>query len=163
MFALADQLLRRRPMTVRPALLSWVFVALALPLSGCGDSATPTFPTVTTPTPTAVDPTTFESFTGTLGVNGAAFYSFEVAEYGSVNLTLQNVGGVTGVPESIWVGLGVGVPDGTDCSTTASTGTQAGGGPHVSSALEPGTYCARIYDIGNLAAPTPFNVLIEHP
>ena len=39
----------------------------------------------------------------------------------------------------------------------------AGGGPHVSSVLSAGTYCARIYDVGNLAAPTPFKVLIAHP
>ena len=63
----------------------------------------------------------------------------------------------------MWVGIGIGVPDGTDCSTTTSLNTQAGGGPHVSSALEAGTYCARVYDIGNLAAPTPFALLIAHP
>lgn len=150
-------------MTVRGTLLAYTFVTLALPLGACGDSNTPTSPTDTTTTETAVEPTTAVSFTGTLGVNGAAFYSFEVTQYGTVNLTLQNVGGVTGVPESVWVGLGIGVPDATDCSTTTSANTQAGGGPHVSSVLSAGTYCARIYDVGNLAAPTPFNVLIAHP
>lgn len=153
-------------MTARAALLVYAFVTpvLVLPLSACGDSSTPTSPTdTTTTTQTAVEPTTSESFTGRIGVNGAAFYSFEVTQYGTVNLTLQNVGGVTGVPESVWVGLGIGVPDGTDCSTTTSTNTQAGGGPHVSSVLAVGTYCARIYDVGNLAAPTPFDVLIAHP
>jgi hypothetical protein len=151
-------------MAVRCVLLLCTVVTLALPLGACGDSDSPTSPTDTTPeTETAVEPTTLESFTGRLGVNGAAFYSFEVAQYGTVNLTLQNVGGVTGVPESVWVGLGIGVPDGTDCSTTTSTNTQAGGGPHVSSVLAAGTYCARIYDVGNLAAPTPFDVLIVHP
>lgn len=139
-------------------------VTLALPLSACGDSDTPTSPTdTTTPTETAVEPTISESFTGRIGVNGAAFYSFEVTQYGTVNLTLHNVGGVTGVPESVWVGLGIGIPDGTDCSTTTSTNTQAGAGPHVSSVLAAGTYCARIYDVGNLAAPAPFDVLIAHP
>jgi hypothetical protein len=145
------------------ALLACTIVALALPLNGCGDNTTPTSPTDTTPTETAVDPTTSLTFTGTLSVNSAAFYSFDVTQYGTVNLTLQNVGGVSGVPESVWVGLGIGVPDGTDCSTTTSTNTQAGSGPHVSSVLSAGTYCARIYDVGNLASPTPFNVLIAHP
>lgn len=96
-------------------------------------------------------------------MNGGAFYSFDVTAFGTVNLTLQNVGGVTGVPETVWVGVGIGVPDGTDCSTTTSLTTQAGGGPHVSSVLAAGTYCARIYDVGNLAAATPFAVLIAHP
>jgi hypothetical protein len=112
---------------------------------------------------TAAEPTISEQFTGTLRVNGSAFYSFEVTTYGTVNVTLHNVGGVTGVPESVWVGLGIGVPEGTDCSTTTSLNTQAGLGPQVTSTLQAGTYCARIYDVGNLAAPTPFSALIVHP
>jgi hypothetical protein len=152
-------------MTARPigVLLACAIAGFALPLTGCGDNATPTAPSDTTPTETAVAPTTTQTFTGTLSVNAAAFYAFDVTQYGTVNLTLQNVGGVTGVPESVWVGLGIGVPDGTDCSTTISLNTQAGSGPHVSSVLSAGTYCARIYDVGNLAAPTPFHVLIAHP
>ena len=131
---------------------------------GCSDADSPTSPTDTsTTTATAADPTISEQFTGTLRVNSSAFYSFDVTTYGTVNVTLHNVGGVTGVPETVWVGLGIGVPDGTDCSTTTSVNTQAGAGPHVSSVLEAGTYCARIYDVGNLAAPTPFSALIVHP
>ena len=133
---------------------------------GCSDYDSPTSPTTTTTTTTTVtaaDPTISEQFTGTLRVNGSAFYSFEVSTYGTVNVTLQNVGGVTGVPESVWVGLGIGVPDGTDCSTTTSLNTQAGLGPHVTSTLEAGIYCARIFDVGNLAASTPFAALINHP
>lgn len=133
--------------------------------AGCSDSAAPTSPTDTSTTAAevAAEPTISERFTGTLGAGGSAFYSFDVTTYGTVSVTLQNVGGVTGVPESVWVGLGIGVPEGTDCSTTMSVNTQAGAGPHLSSELEAGTYCARIYDVGNLAAPTPFSALIVHP
>jgi hypothetical protein len=131
---------------------------------GCGDADSPTSPSDTsTTTVTAAEPTIAEPFTGTIGANGSAFYSFEVTTYGTVNVTLHNVGGVTGVPETVWVGLGIGVPDGTDCGTTTSLNTQAGGGPQLSSVLEAGTHCVRIYDVGNLAAPTPFSVLIVHP
>jgi hypothetical protein len=143
------------------ALASLCFASLLL--AACGESNSPTSPSTTTPTEIAAEPTIAESFTGTLTVNGGAFYSFEVTAYGTVNVTVQNVGGVTGVPESVWVGVGIGVPEATGCSTTTSLSTQAGGGPHVSSVLAAGIYCARIYDIGNLAAPTPFAVLIAHP
>jgi hypothetical protein len=139
-------------------------ISLGLLTNGaCGDDS-PTSPTDTsTTTVSAAEPTIEEQFAGTLGANGSAFYSFDVTTYGTVNVTLQNVGGVTGVPETVWVGLGIGVPDGTDCITTTSVNTQAGAGPQVSSVLEAGTYCARIYDVGNLAAPTPFSALIVHP
>ena len=150
---------------VRAAVVGVCLCVVGVTNGGCGDSDTPTSPTDTTTTTAAVaaEPTISEQFTGTLGVGGSAFYSFEVTSYGTVNVTLHNVGGVTGVPESVWVGIGIGVPDGTDCVTSTSGNTQAGGGPHVSSVLEAGTYCARIYDIGNLAAPTPFSALIVHP
>ena len=85
-----------------------------------------------------------------------------VGAYGTVNVTLDRVGG-SGVPTTVWMGVGLGVPDGTDCGTTTSLSTQAGTGPHISTTLDAGTYCARIYDIGNLAAPAPFAITIAHP
>ena len=151
--------LRERVVRARLPLLC----VFALSLAGCSDSNSPTSPTDTTAAETPVDPSTTQTFTGILAVHGANFYSFEVAKYGTVNLTLQNVGGVSGVPESVWVGVGLGVPDATDCSTTSSNNVQAGTGPHLTSTLDAGTYCARIYDVGNLAASTPFAVLIAHP
>lgn len=150
-----------RSLALRVALL----VAVGLAPAGCGDDDTPTSPTstTTTTTTTTAEATVSESFTGSLPVNGARFYSFDVPSNGTVTVTLNNVGGVTGVPSTVWVGLGVGVPEATDCATSTSLSTQAGGGPHISTTLTPGTYCARIYDIGNLAAAAPFNVTIGHP
>jgi hypothetical protein len=150
-------------------LCSRVLLCLALVAmvagAGCGDDDSPTSPTDTSTTPpaTTAEPTISEEFTGSLPVGGVRFYSFDVTALGTVNITLDRVGGVAGVPATIWVGIGVGTPDGTDCSTTASLSTQSGGGPHISTSLAAGTYCARIYDIGNLAAPAPFAVTIAHP
>lgn len=161
---LAILLLSVGAMHVRSTIVVLAWLSGAVLAVGCGASDSPTSPTDTGPTTeTAAEPTVAEQFNGTIGVNGSGFYSFEVGAYGTVTLTLLNVGGVTGVPESVWVGVGLGVPDGTDCSTTTSTSAQAGAGPHVSSVLDAGTYCARIYDIGNLAAPTPFAIRIDHP
>lgn len=152
-----------RSLALRVALVVSVGVAPA----ACGDDDTPTSPTTTTtttttPTTTAAASVT-EEFTGTLPVRGARFYSFEVPTNGTVTVSLDRVGGVAGVPSTIWVGIGVGVPEATDCTTTTSVSTQAGGGPHISTTLAPGTYCARIYDIGNLAAPAPFGITIARP
>jgi hypothetical protein len=132
--------------------------------AACGDDSTPTSPTTTTTTTTtaAAEASISEAFVSSVPVNGSRFYAFEVGAYGTVNVTLDRVGG-GGVPTSVWVGVGLGVPDGTDCSTTTSLNTQAGSGPHISTTLDVGTYCARIYDIGNLAAAAPFAVTIAHP
>lgn len=134
--------------------------------AACGKDS-PTSPTTTTTTTTttstAAEASNTETFRGTLPVSGFRFYSFEVPAYGTVTVSLDNVGGSTGVPASVWVGVGLGVPDGTDCSTNISLNTQAGGGPHISNTLSAGTYCARVYDIGNLAAAAPFSITIAHP
>jgi hypothetical protein len=136
---------------------------LGVSLTGCGKSTTPTSPTTTTATEDPEVAIVTESFAGTLPVGGARFYSFEVSASGTAELTLEQVGGNSAVPPTVWVGLGLGIPDGTDCSTTTSLNTQAGATPQVSSVVNPGTFCARVYDIGNLAAPAAFLVTIAHP
>lgn len=158
-------LLNRMLMLARPGVLRLVLLTTIVGAAACGDD-TPTSPTTTTtPTPasTVAEATVLESFTGTLPVGGFRFYSFEVPTNGTVTVTLNRIGGNAGVPSTVWVGLGVGVPDGTDCPTTTSGNTQSGAGPHISTTLTPGTYCARVYDIGNLAAQTTFDVTIGHP
>lgn len=150
-------------MTVCQRLLCLVLALYAAgATAACGDDSTPTAPTTTTATVTAAPATISEAFASSVPVNGSRFYAFEVGTYGTVNVTLDRVGG-GGVPTTVWVGIGLGVPDGTDCSTTTSLSTQAGAGPHISTTLQAGTYCARIYDIGNLAASAPFALTIAHP
>ncbi len=151
-------------MTVRQR-LSCLGIGLysAVAVAACGDD-TPTSPTTTTTTTTAVaaPASVSEQFTGSVPVGGSRFYAFEVGTFGTVTLTIDRVGG-GGVPTSVWVGLGLGVPEGTGCATTTSLNTQSGAGPHISSTLAAGTYCASIYDIGNLGAPAPFAATIAHP
>jgi Bacterial pre-peptidase C-terminal domain len=152
-------------MSERSPLVQVALLAVAVGVTAaCGNNDTPTSPTTTTSTTTSAlaEAKVFESFTGTLPVGGFRFFSFDVPENGSVTITLDRVGGGS-VPTTVWVGLGVGVPDGTDCPTTTSLNTQSGGGPHISTTLTPGTYCARVYDIGNLGAAAPFAVTIGHP
>lgn len=151
-------------MTVCQRLLCLAIVLYAAgATAACGDDSTPTSATTTTTTTTtAAEAGISEAFVSSVPVNGSRFYAFEVGAYGTVNVTLDRVGGGV-VPTTVWVGVGLGVPDGTDCSTSTSLSTQAGAGPHISSTLAAGTYCARIYDIGNLAAAAPFAVTIAHP
>ena len=131
---------------------------------GCSDD-TPTSPTstdTTSTTATVAAPAFFEDFAGTLPVAGEAFYSFTVTQYGTVNLTLVSMGGAF-VPPTVMVSLGIGTPSAETCATTSAITVASGTGPHVTGAYQPGVYCARILDVGNLFAPARFNIAIAYP
>ena len=135
-----------------------------LAFSGCDDSSTATSPsdTSSTTTTTVASPTTTELFAGRVSVGGSTFYSFTVVENGTVNVTLADVGGAS-VPATVWLGLGLGTPNGEDCSTSATVNTASGSSVHLTGTYAPGVYCVRVWDIGNLVALAGFNVTIAHP
>ena len=134
-------------------------IALILCAGGCKGSST----SPSTTTDPGAAPTTIEDFSGTLAVGGSVFYSFTIGARGKANLTLNSVGG-TDVPSTIQVGLAIGQPSGTACSTGTPTTTAAGPGPQVTGGpFDPGVYCADISDIGNLAATATFDITIAHP
>jgi hypothetical protein len=128
---------------------------------GCGSGPTAASPT--TPTPAA--PAVTETFTGTLAVGGARFYSFSISVYGTVNATLAGIGG-SGVPSTVEVNLGIGTPSGSTCSSTP-TPVQVSGDAGVTTLVtateQPGVYCVIISDAGNLFSPANFTVTIDHP
>ena len=143
--------------------MTWgLLLAAALTFSGCDDSTTTTSPSDTSTTTTVASPTTTELFAGRLSVGGATFYSFSVVENGTVNVTLADIGGAS-VPSTVWLGLGIGTPNGEDCSTTATVNTASGSAVHLTATYAPGVYCVRVWDIGNLVAVAAFNVTIAHP
>jgi hypothetical protein len=41
--------------------------------------------------------------------------------------------------------------------------TAAGAAPQITSSAEAGTYCVKIYDVGNLTRSTSFSVTVAHP
>lgn len=148
----------------RPLRVTALLVTVALALSACDDKSTATSPssTDTTTTTTVASPTTTELFAGRVNVGGSTFYSFTVVENGTVNVSLADVGGAN-VPSTVWLGLGIGTPNGEDCSTSATVNTQAGSSVQLTGTYAPGVYCVRVWDIGNLVALAAFNVTIAHP
>jgi hypothetical protein len=137
-------------------------VLTLLTTSGCSDD-TPTSPTTTdTTTPTAASPTFSEEFIATVPVTGSAFYSFTVTQYGTVNVSLTSVSGQY-VPSTVTIGVGLGKPEAETCVTTTSVSTQAGTGPQLSATYEPGVYCVKVSDVGNLFSDATFAVTIAYP
>jgi hypothetical protein len=146
----------RKPIPITGALL------LCL-LTACGGNGT-TSPSTTTTTATATvaAASMTETWTGTVQPAGFKFYSFAIAENGTVNLTLTGVSGMY-VPSSVMLGLGLGQPSGIDCVTTQSLNTASSSAVQVTATETPGVYCAKVSDIGNLFAPATFTVNIDHP
>jgi hypothetical protein len=125
--------------------------------AGCSNNST------TTPTPPAASPTVTETWNGVLPVGGNKFYSFKVSQFGTVNISLLTVGGA-GVPPTVTLGLGVGTPAGTSCSTTSTIdATTSDTLPQLSTTLDVGVYCADVYDLGNLTASATFSITVAHP
>jgi len=141
------------------------FLGLILCGSACSHNTTSSAPSSTTSTTstTPAAPTVSESFTGTLPVGGFKFFSFNIAVNGTVNVTLNSVSGA-GVPSTVQLGLGIGSPAGLDCSATVNaTAGATAAKPQATGTFGPGTFCVRVYDVGNLFAAANFNITIAHP
>lgn len=105
-----------------------------------------------------------EVFSGTLSVSGARFYSFPVTVYGHVTVTLESLTGTSDASDpASTVGLGLGLPRGTDCTTSTVSAIGAGTDPQLRNTLDPGIYCVRVSDAGTLTEPVSFTVRIAHP
>lgn len=145
------------------------FCSLVLTLlTAIGCSDTPTSPTTTSTTTTTTTTTTVaspaysEDFNGTVSVGGSVFYSFTVTQYGTVNISFTGISGQY-VPSTVTMGLGIGKPDAETCALTTNISTQAGAGPQLTGTYDPGVYCVKVSDVGNLFSPAKFAVTIAYP
>jgi hypothetical protein len=126
--------------------------ALAL-TTGCTVPATVTTPAVTTT----------ETFSGSIGLNGAASYNFTVTAAGTVVGTLTTL---TGGPSGATVGFSLGTWNGATCSTGAGLFTDAAvQGTVVSATVSTaGSLCVRLYDAaGTLTPGVSYTVTVVHP
>ncbi len=136
----------------------FAFVSLLAFVSACNGGESYTAPS----DPAATQPITVESFTGTIGLLGSSFYSFTVPVAGNVSLLLHQLT-ESGSPSTAIIGIGLGVPRGTDCTVTSPSAGAAGATPQLTTSVQPGVYCVRISDLGNLTAPATFAVNIIRP
>jgi hypothetical protein len=121
--------------------------------SACGE----TIPTEPTEEVGDVEAT----FSSQLVPGGSATRAFNLATGGTLSITLSST-----TPAGIVVGLGIGIPraDGTGCTLTMSVETAAGSTPQLSVAAGSGTYCAKVYDVGQLTtSAVPFTLVFSRP
>lgn len=104
-----------------------------------------------------------ETFAGTLEPKGSGFYSFVVVQAGPVGLTLAAVQAPGGAALATPLGIGVGIPSGTGCARSSSQTVPPGLAAQLTVTLNPGTYCASVFDTGNLTSAVNFAMRIRHP
>jgi len=149
---------------MKPAVLFCSLVLTLLTTYGCsGHTPTsPTTTTTTTTTATVASPIYSEDFTANVPVSGSAFYSFTVTEYGTVNISMTAVSGQY-VPSTVTMGLALGKPEAEGCTPTTSITSTAGAGPQITGAYDPGVYCVKVSDVGNLFSAANVAVTIAYP
>src|SRR6516225_10960859 len=118
--------------------------------TACSHSSAATAPTSPATTPAVPPPLVVETFSDTLPVGSFKVFSFTIAVNGTVNARLDSVSGA-GVPATVQIGVGIGQISGIDCATTTSATIATNG--VVTGTFGPGTFCIRVYDVGNLFAP----------
>ena len=128
-----------------------VLIAVLAGAAGCGDD-TPTAPQQPTQRPTVT-----EEFTGRLTVNGASTHSFTTGS-GQISVTITEL-----VPDSAAVvGVSLGTWNGTACQIVLANDNATQAGAVLGTASGPGNFCARVYDVGKLAAATEYKVTVVH-
>jgi hypothetical protein len=113
------------------------------------------------PTPTEPAPTTTETFTGSITVNGAAVHTVNIAAAGRVEATLTEV-----APDpAIAVGFALGTWDATRsiCQQIIPNDSARQGDILTGNVTGPGQLCARIYDTGKLTASINYSISVTHP
>jgi hypothetical protein len=136
----------------------WAFlVFVSLCSAAACESDTGTSPTVT-------GGELLQVFTGTVPVRGSTFQSFTLPRAGTVELLLASVmpeGGRSALTTAM--GLGSGTPNGNECDITSSVTTSPGLTAQLRTAMGPGVYCVRVFDVGNLTAPVSATTRVYLP
>jgi hypothetical protein len=139
-------------MSPRRSLQTFLLLAAVMSAAACSNP----FSDSSAPSTTA---STTDSFNGPLAPNGAIVFTFTVATAGSVGVTLTSVSPST----TSTLGLGVGPSSNGTCSVTNATSSAVAGSTAQLTATEnPGTYCVKVSDIGNLTATSTVTVTVAH-
>ena len=119
--------------------------------AGCGDDNSTTIP-VTPPV------TLSDTFSGSVGVNGAFSHTFEVTRAGTV---IAQITGLT-PDDTVTVGFALGTWNGAACQLVITNDAAKVTTTILGTATAPGTLCVRVSDVGQLSAPTSYDLKVDH-
>ena len=130
-----------------------LLLTFAIAAAGCDNDVE----NATQPSPPA--PTTTDTFTGSMNVNGAQIHAFNVVAGGTVNATLKEV-----KPDAtIAVGLSLGTWNGSACAEKISNNNAVQGNAVVGNTAGIGALCVRIHDVGKLTGTIEYTIEVVHP
>jgi hypothetical protein len=128
-----------------PLLLATTVLAACEPDTGPGPIVTPPDPTV-------------RSFSGTLTVNGGVTHRFTTLGSGDIRVRLTTL-----APDAtVVVNLSLGVWTGASCNMMIENQTAVVNTVVVGVAAATGEFCARVFDLGRLVAPTDYTIEVNH-
>jgi len=137
----------RQTLRVFPVLVALAFVAC--------DSQDP-FEIPTSPDPPAI---ITETFNGTVTPNGAQAHPFATQASGSVTATLKFL-----VPDpAIPMGFALGTWNGSNCALVITKTDAVENTVIIGAVSALGNLCVYIHDVGNLNAPTEYEIEVLHP
>jgi hypothetical protein len=122
-----------------------------LSTTACGDDEPSTAPTPTTPV------TVTETFSGSIGRNGAATHTFLAQASGTVTMTL------TTLADSEQIGLSLGTWNGSACQLVIANTAAVQGAVVVGIASSAGNLCVFVQDVGKIATAAAYEVTVVHP
>jgi hypothetical protein len=129
-------------------------LAMVCALAGaCGGSPDAT----ASPTPTPAPIT--ENFSGAIDKNGAVTFTFTVTAPGTITASLTSLSPVA----TLAIGISIGTWDGTVCSASLSNDNARVSDQLTGNTSVTGSYCIRVYDVGNITATEQVAVTVTHP
>lgn len=139
-----------RLLDLRVLLLVPALLAAGL-TTGCTDNNTST----TTPTP----PTLLtDTFSGTVTVSGSFSHPFTVARAGTVTAEITALS----PDDTVTVGFALGTWNGAACQLVIANDAAKVATAVLGTATAPGQLCVRVSDVGQLAAPTDYELRVDH-
>jgi hypothetical protein len=125
-------------------------LGLSLMAAACSDPVAP-------PSPTPVEPTITETFTGTLLARGSNQHLFSVQQIGGLVVTVSDI------TPKITIGFALGVPGLGTCAIARDTKAVAGETTVLAGTITVAApYCIAVFDAGDVVDPVTYTVTVKH-
>lgn len=132
-----------------------VLTVLLAMTAACSNGSTPVTPVV----PVYVTDTFPFTPPGTLNMNGAVSHDFSVLTGGTITAQITSL-----APNSTQVvGLLIGTWNGTGCAVSIANDRATQGSLITGTATTTGSFCVRIYDVGQITDPIQYTLSVTHP